>query len=106
MLLQIHQGVINFWHILKTFLKGEEIVKWSNLWNPLSSKPQIKKKKEPSREEGTVTSTSKPKANQTPQEGKKNKRKNWKQPYSPSYRIPIIQKDAMENVFRMVRTLI
>ncbi|MBW0544533.1 hypothetical protein O181_084248 [Austropuccinia psidii MF-1] len=112
MLPQIHQGVINCWHILKTFLKEEEIVKCSNGWNPLSTKPKIRKnkhfnkKKEARKEEGTVTSTSKPQANQTPQEGKKNKKKNWKKPYSPSYRIPRIQKDSLENVFRMVRTLI
>ncbi|MBW0591898.1 hypothetical protein O181_131613 [Austropuccinia psidii MF-1] len=43
---QIHQGVMNSWHILKTFLKEEEIVRYSNGCNPLSSKPQIKKIKE------------------------------------------------------------
>ncbi|MBW0472277.1 hypothetical protein O181_011992 [Austropuccinia psidii MF-1] len=31
--------------------------------------------------------------------------KNCRKPYSPSYRIPKIQKDAMENVFNMSRTL-
>ncbi|MBW0580978.1 hypothetical protein O181_120693 [Austropuccinia psidii MF-1] len=46
MLPQIHQGVMNSWHILKKFLKEEEIVRYSNGWNPLSSKPQIKKIKE------------------------------------------------------------
>ena len=43
MLPQIHQGVMNSWHILKNFLKEEEIVRYSNGWNPLSSKPQIEK---------------------------------------------------------------
>ncbi|MBW0540361.1 hypothetical protein O181_080076 [Austropuccinia psidii MF-1] len=47
----------------------------------------------------------KPQANPLPQEGKRNKKKNWSKPYSPSYRIPKIQKDAMENVFNMARTL-
>ncbi|MBW0590788.1 hypothetical protein O181_130503 [Austropuccinia psidii MF-1] len=46
-----------------------------------------------------------PQANPLPQEGNKNKKKNWRKPYSPGYRIPKIQKDAMENVFNMARTL-
>ncbi|MBW0593884.1 hypothetical protein O181_133599 [Austropuccinia psidii MF-1] len=40
---QAHQGVINSWHILKKFFKEEEIVKYYNGWNPLSSKSKIKK---------------------------------------------------------------
>ncbi|MBW0592087.1 hypothetical protein O181_131802 [Austropuccinia psidii MF-1] len=95
------------------FLKEEEIVKYSNGWKPLSSKPQIKKikeyhskKKEASKEEAPVASTRKPQINQPPQEGRKNKKKYWRKPYSPSYRIPKIQKDAMENLFNMARTLI
>ncbi|MBW0591525.1 hypothetical protein O181_131240 [Austropuccinia psidii MF-1] len=47
----------------------------------------------------------KPQANPLPQEGKKNKNKNWRKPYSPSYRIPKIQKDAMENVLNMAGIL-
>ncbi|MBW0591024.1 hypothetical protein O181_130739 [Austropuccinia psidii MF-1] len=93
MLPQIHQGVMNSWHIPKTFLKEEEIVRYSNGWNPLSSNPQIKKikeyhvkKREASKEEASVASTRKPQANQLPQEAKKNKKKNWKKPCSPSYR--------------------
>ncbi|MBW0589559.1 hypothetical protein O181_129274 [Austropuccinia psidii MF-1] len=46
MLPQIHQAVLNSWHILKKFLKEEEIVRYSNGLNPLSSKTQIKKIKE------------------------------------------------------------
>ncbi|MBW0539736.1 hypothetical protein O181_079451 [Austropuccinia psidii MF-1] len=46
MLPQIHQGVINSWKILKRFLTEEEIVVYSNGWNPLSSKPQIRNIKE------------------------------------------------------------
>ncbi|MBW0497982.1 hypothetical protein O181_037697 [Austropuccinia psidii MF-1] len=99
MLPQIHQGVMNSWHILKKFLKGEEIVRYSNGWNPLSSKPQIKKikeyhakRKEESKEEAPVASTRKPQANQLPQEGKANNKNNWRKPYSPSYRIPKIPK--------------
>ncbi|MBW0513598.1 hypothetical protein O181_053313 [Austropuccinia psidii MF-1] len=83
MLPQIHQVVTNSWYILKEFLKKEEIVRYPNGWNPLSSKPQIKKieeyhvkKKEASKEEAQVASTSKPQANQLPQEGKKNKKNN------------------------------
>ncbi|MBW0478269.1 hypothetical protein O181_017984 [Austropuccinia psidii MF-1] len=63
-------------------------------------------KREASKEEAPVASTSKPQANQIPQEGKKNKKKKWRNPYSPSYRIPKIQKDAMENVFNIARTFI
>ncbi|MBW0502305.1 hypothetical protein O181_042020 [Austropuccinia psidii MF-1] len=112
MLPQIHQGVINSWHILQRFLTEEEIVVYSNGWNPLSSKPKIKKikeyhtkKREARKEEAPVASTSKPQANQPPQEGKKNKKKNWRKPYSPSCRVPKIQKDAMDNVFNMARPL-
>ncbi|MBW0591706.1 hypothetical protein O181_131421 [Austropuccinia psidii MF-1] len=109
---QIHQGGISSWHILKTFLTEEEIVVYSNGWNTLSSKPQIKKikeyhskKREAIKEEAPVASTSKPQVNQPPQQGKKNKKKNCRKPYSPSYRIPKIQKDAMDNVFNMAKTL-
>ncbi|MBW0574592.1 hypothetical protein O181_114307 [Austropuccinia psidii MF-1] len=108
---QIHQGVMNSWHIHKRFLKEEEIVKYSNGWNPPSSKPRIKKikeyhskKKEASKEEAPVASASKPQVSQPPQEGR-NKKKNLRKPYSPSYRIPKIQKDAMDNFFNMARNL-
>ncbi|MBW0570503.1 hypothetical protein O181_110218 [Austropuccinia psidii MF-1] len=37
---------MNSWHILKKVLKEEEIVRYSNGWKPLSSKPQIKNIKE------------------------------------------------------------
>ncbi|MBW0529756.1 hypothetical protein O181_069471 [Austropuccinia psidii MF-1] len=94
MLPQIHQLVINSWHILKNLLKEEERVKYSNGWNPLSSKPQIRninewqnKKREARKEEAPVASTSKPQANQIPQEGEKNKKKGCKEPYSQSCRI-------------------
>ncbi|MBW0582881.1 hypothetical protein O181_122596, partial [Austropuccinia psidii MF-1] len=97
---------------IQTILHEEEIVVYSNGWNPPSSKPDIKnikeyhsKKKEASKEEAPVASTRKPQVNQPPQEGKKNKKKNLRKPYSPSYRIPKIQKDAIENVFNMARTL-
>ncbi|MBW0507880.1 hypothetical protein O181_047595 [Austropuccinia psidii MF-1] len=62
-------------------------------------------KKEGSKEEAPVASTSKPQANQPPQEGKKNKKKNWRKPHSPNYRISKIQKDTMDNFFNMARIL-
>ncbi|MBW0563964.1 hypothetical protein O181_103679 [Austropuccinia psidii MF-1] len=109
---QIHQGVMNSWHILKTFLKEEEIVRYSNGWNPLSSKPQIKnikeyhsKKKEETKEEAPVPATSKPQVNPLPQEGKKNKKKNCRKPYSPSYRIPKIQKRCYGQCVQNVQNL-
>ncbi|MBW0507394.1 hypothetical protein O181_047109 [Austropuccinia psidii MF-1] len=112
MLPQIQQGVMSSWNIVKKLLNEDEIVRYSNRWNPLSPKPQIKKikeyhakKKEATKEDAPVASTSKPKANPLPQKGKKNKKKNWRKPYSPTYRIPKIQKDAMDNVFNMARTL-
>ncbi|MBW0537095.1 hypothetical protein O181_076810 [Austropuccinia psidii MF-1] len=111
MLPQIHQEVMNSWHIHTKFLQEEEIVKYSNGWNILSSKPQIQnikdwhnKKRELSKEEAPVASTRKPKANQPSQEGKK-KKNNWRKPYPPSYRIPKIQKDAMGDFLNMARTL-
>ncbi|MBW0573549.1 hypothetical protein O181_113264 [Austropuccinia psidii MF-1] len=112
MLPQIHQGVINHWQILKKLLKEEEIVRYSNGWNPLSSKPQIKRikeyhanEKEATKEEAPVACTSKTQANPLPQEAKRNKKNNLRKPYSPSYRIPKSQKDAIKNVFNMPRTL-
>ncbi|MBW0532620.1 hypothetical protein O181_072335 [Austropuccinia psidii MF-1] len=112
MLPQLHQGVMNSWHILKQFLKEEEIVRYSDGLNPLSSKPQIKKikeyhakKKKATKEEAPVASTRKPQDNPLPQEGEKNRKRNLRKSYYPSYRIPKIQKDAMENVFKMARTL-
>ncbi|MBW0586398.1 hypothetical protein O181_126113 [Austropuccinia psidii MF-1] len=82
MLPQIHQGVMNSWHILKTFLTEEEKVVYPNGCNPLSSKPQIKKikeyhskKKEASKEEAPVASTSKPKANQPPKRGRRTRKR-------------------------------
>ncbi|MBW0480783.1 hypothetical protein O181_020498 [Austropuccinia psidii MF-1] len=80
---------------------GSTIVQTSNQ----KVKDYHAKKKEATKEEALVASTSKPQANPLPQEGKKNKKKNSIKPYSPSYRIPKIQKDAMENVFNMGRTL-
>ncbi|MBW0573781.1 hypothetical protein O181_113496 [Austropuccinia psidii MF-1] len=88
----------------KKFFKEEEIVRYSNVWNPLSSKPQIKKMEE-SKEEDPLASTRNPQVRKSPQEGKKNKKNNWRKPYSPSYRIPRIQKDAMDNVFTMAKNL-
>ncbi|MBW0589631.1 hypothetical protein O181_129346 [Austropuccinia psidii MF-1] len=83
------------WHILKEFLKEEDIVRYSNEWNPLSSKPQIKKikeyyakKKEKSKEEAQVASTSKPQANQLPQEGRKNKKKEFEETIFPNLKHP------------------
>ncbi|MBW0593017.1 hypothetical protein O181_132732 [Austropuccinia psidii MF-1] len=103
---------MNPWNIIKKLLEEEEIVKISNGLNPLSSKPQIKnikeyhnKKKEASRVEAPVASTSNPQVSQTPQEGKKNKKRSWKKPYSPNYRIPSIQKDSMEKTFNVARNL-
>ncbi|MBW0547409.1 hypothetical protein O181_087124 [Austropuccinia psidii MF-1] len=52
-----------------------------------------------------LASNSKPQVSQTPQEEKKNKKKNLRKAYCPSYRIPRIQKGAMEHVFNMARTL-
>ncbi|MBW0552686.1 hypothetical protein O181_092401 [Austropuccinia psidii MF-1] len=69
------------------------------------SRITMPKKSEETKEEAPVASTSKPQANPLPQEAKKNKKKNWRKPYSISYRIPKIQKDAMDNVFNMARTL-
>ncbi|MBW0510632.1 hypothetical protein O181_050347 [Austropuccinia psidii MF-1] len=95
------------WNILKKFLKEEEIVTYSNGCNTLLSKPQIKKKewknekRDENKEEAPVASTSKPHVNQLPQEGKKNKEKNWKKSNSPSYKILRIQKYATEPVFNM-----
>ncbi|MBW0511367.1 hypothetical protein O181_051082 [Austropuccinia psidii MF-1] len=80
---QIHQGVIDCGNILKKFFKEEEILKYSNGWNPLSSMTKIKKmkeyyakKREESKEETSVASTSKPQVSQPSQEGKKSKKKN------------------------------
>ncbi|MBW0509815.1 hypothetical protein O181_049530 [Austropuccinia psidii MF-1] len=89
---------------------NHEILQWME---STIIQPQIKnikeyhaKKREASKEEAPVDSTSKPQANQLPQEGENKKKKNWRKTCSPSYRIPKIQKDSMENVCNMARTLI
>ncbi|MBW0472888.1 hypothetical protein O181_012603 [Austropuccinia psidii MF-1] len=76
--------MMNSWHIMKKFLKEEEIARYSTGCNSLSSKPQIRKikeyhakKKEASKEKDAVASTSKVQANQIYQEGKKNNKNNW-----------------------------
>ncbi|MBW0460985.1 hypothetical protein O181_000700 [Austropuccinia psidii MF-1] len=86
---------MNSGHILKKLLKEAEIVGYSKGWNPLSSKPQIKKikeyhskKRKAFKEGDPVASIRKPQANQPPQEGNYNKNKKWRKPYSLSYRIP------------------
>ncbi|MBW0513231.1 hypothetical protein O181_052946 [Austropuccinia psidii MF-1] len=107
MLPQILQGLMSSCHILKKFLKEKEIVRQSNAYSLLSSKPQIKKikewhnkKREERNEEALVASARNQKFNQHHQEGKNNLKKT----YSPSYRIPRIQTDSMENCFNMDRT--
>ncbi|MBW0528033.1 hypothetical protein O181_067748 [Austropuccinia psidii MF-1] len=79
MLPQLHQGVMNSWHILKKFLEEEEIVRYSNVWNPLSSKPQLKKvkeyhakKKEATKEEAPSQPTSPRKEEEQEKELEKN----------------------------------
>ncbi|MBW0571391.1 hypothetical protein O181_111106 [Austropuccinia psidii MF-1] len=71
--------------------------------------PKIKEyhaeKREEIKEEAPVASTSKPQVSQPPQEGKKKKKNKWRKPYSPRDRIPRIQKDSMNNVLKMARTL-
>ncbi|MBW0579107.1 hypothetical protein O181_118822 [Austropuccinia psidii MF-1] len=76
--------------------------------------PNLKSKKEMTgttkcrqeiKEEAPIASTNKPQASKPLKEGKKNKKKKWRKPYSPRYRIPRILKDAMENVSNMAGTL-
>ncbi|MBW0547777.1 hypothetical protein O181_087492 [Austropuccinia psidii MF-1] len=74
--------------------------------------PQIKKikyrnnqKREANKENSLLVSTRKSQASQPPQEGKKNKKNNWRKPYSPTYMIPRIQKDAIKNFLKMAKTL-
>ncbi|MBW0509631.1 hypothetical protein O181_049346 [Austropuccinia psidii MF-1] len=55
------------------------------------------------KKEAPVASTRKSQVRQPTQEGKKKKRRKWRKPYSPSYRVPKIQKDPMENFFNMAR---
>ncbi|MBW0541739.1 hypothetical protein O181_081454 [Austropuccinia psidii MF-1] len=78
-------------------------MRYSNGWNPLPSKPQIKKmkeynakKREANKEEDQVVSNSKPQANQIPQEGEKNKEKNWRKPYSPSVTGDLLNEEGLE----------
>ncbi|MBW0585538.1 hypothetical protein O181_125253 [Austropuccinia psidii MF-1] len=61
------------------------------------------KKEEASKEEAPVASNRNAQPNQPPQEGKKKKKKNWRKPYSLSFRIPTIQKNDLDNVFSMAR---
>ncbi|MBW0593943.1 hypothetical protein O181_133658 [Austropuccinia psidii MF-1] len=36
---------------------------------------------------------------------KEEQERHWRKPYSPSYRIPKMQKDSMENIFNKARSL-
>ncbi|MBW0576344.1 hypothetical protein O181_116059 [Austropuccinia psidii MF-1] len=65
------------------FLKEEEIVRYSNGWNPLSSKLQIKnikeyhtKKWEATKEEAPVASTRKPQPIHLPKKGRRTRKRN------------------------------
>ncbi|MBW0552510.1 hypothetical protein O181_092225 [Austropuccinia psidii MF-1] len=107
MLPQIHKGVMNSCHILKMLFIEEEIIEYSNWWNPLSYKDTIKKmnywhnkQREIGKEEAPIASTRKPQASQPSPEGKKKKKKNWRKLYSPSYRIPRTQEYVIENVLK------
>ncbi|MBW0523219.1 hypothetical protein O181_062934 [Austropuccinia psidii MF-1] len=62
------------------------------LAHPQKIKEYHAKKREATKEEAPVASTSKSQANPLPQEGKKNKKNNWRKPSFPSHRIPKIQK--------------
>ncbi|MBW0590782.1 hypothetical protein O181_130497 [Austropuccinia psidii MF-1] len=73
--------------------------------HPQKIKEYHANKREETKEKSPVASTSKPQANPLPQEGKKNKKKNWRKPYSSSYIISKIQKDAVDNVFNMAQNL-
>ncbi|MBW0498758.1 hypothetical protein O181_038473 [Austropuccinia psidii MF-1] len=89
---------------------NSEIIQWMEYTIIQTSNQKIKdyhaKKSDESKEEAPVASTRKSQASQPPQEGKKNKKKNWRKPYFPSYRIPRIHKDSMENAFNIARKLI
>ncbi|MBW0573457.1 hypothetical protein O181_113172 [Austropuccinia psidii MF-1] len=69
MLPQIHQGVMNSWNILKKFCKEEEIVRYSNGWNPLSSKPQPNKIKEYNSKKREATKEEAPSQPSSPRRG-------------------------------------
>ncbi|MBW0561157.1 hypothetical protein O181_100872 [Austropuccinia psidii MF-1] len=106
MLPQIHHRVMNSWYILKKLLKEEEIVRYSNGWNPLSSKPQIKKDKGvPLQKEGgkqgrSPSSFYQKASSQTTSPRREEKHKsNWGKPYSASYRIPKLQKKMPWTMF-------
>ncbi|MBW0509351.1 hypothetical protein O181_049066 [Austropuccinia psidii MF-1] len=108
MLPQIHKGVKYSWNILK----NSQIVRYSNGWNSLSSKPQLQKikkydakKREARKEYAPVASTRNPQVSQPAPERKKNKKNNWRKPYYLGYRTPRIQKDAMDNVLNIARNL-
>ncbi|MBW0562119.1 hypothetical protein O181_101834 [Austropuccinia psidii MF-1] len=99
-------------HILKKITQrggNSEIPQWieSTIIQPSNQEDKgiPCQKREASKEEDPVSSISKPQANQLCQEGKKNKKKNLRKKYFPSYRIAKIQKDAMDNVFNKPRTL-
>ncbi|MBW0568813.1 hypothetical protein O181_108528 [Austropuccinia psidii MF-1] len=49
---QIHQVVMNSWKILKSLLQAEELVRYSNGWNPLPSQLKITKIKEWHKKQG------------------------------------------------------
>ncbi|MBW0506443.1 hypothetical protein O181_046158 [Austropuccinia psidii MF-1] len=108
---QIHQGVMKSCNFLKRFLKEEKIVRCSNGWNPLSSRPQIKrikdwhiKKREASKEEAPVASTRELQANQYPRERNK-KEKELEETGFPMLQDSKNLKNVMENFFNIAGTL-
>ncbi|MBW0570630.1 hypothetical protein O181_110345 [Austropuccinia psidii MF-1] len=94
---------MNSWHILKKFLKEEEIVRYSNGWNPLSSKPQIKKIKDYHAKKREATKEEAPSQRTSPR--REEEEKELDKTIFPKLQDSKIQKDAMDNVFNMARTL-
>ncbi|MBW0487681.1 hypothetical protein O181_027396 [Austropuccinia psidii MF-1] len=86
---KIHKGVMNFWKILKKFLKEEEMVRYSNEWPIIQTSNQKdkgmaqQKKREASKEEALVASTSKPQDRKTPQRLEEEQEKELEETISP-----------------------
>ncbi|MBW0497623.1 hypothetical protein O181_037338 [Austropuccinia psidii MF-1] len=104
MLPEIHQRMMNSWKILKKFLKEQEIVRYSNGWNPLSSKPHIKKIKEYHSQKREATKEEAP-SQPTSARREEEQEKELEKTIFPKLQDSKNRKDAMDNVFNMSRTL-
>ncbi|MBW0548456.1 hypothetical protein O181_088171 [Austropuccinia psidii MF-1] len=105
MLPQIHQGVMNSWHILKKFLKEEEIVRYSNgLESTIIQTSNQKDQGITCPKEGGKQGRS-PKPAHFPKKGRRTRKRTGENQIPQVTGFQKSKKDVMKNFFNMARTL-